>query len=198
LKKLMLLAAVLVTALAATVPAVAQVSQETGQESESGDVEVGSEVASESNSVNQCVALLQSANTGNLQNGQGILQDAGVSKDTEAAGGTIALSPALAQACEQTIKQAAAAGKGKKATPPSESKLPKAKAEAGGAEAGGAEADAAEAGVAEATKMEAKEEEKKELPKTGGNGGTSLLGLGTGALLVGGGLLVRRLFGRHG
>ena len=37
-----------------------------------------------------------------------------------------------------------------------------------------------------------KMEEKKELPKTGGSGSASLLGLGAGALLVGGGLLVRR------
>ena len=33
----------------------------------------------------------------------------------------------------------------------------------------------------------------KELPKTGGTGSASLLGLGAGALLVGGGLLVRRI-----
>ena len=34
---------------------------------------------------------------------------------------------------------------------------------------------------------------KMELPKTGGSDSASLLGLGAGALLVGGGLLVRRL-----
>jgi LPXTG-motif cell wall-anchored protein len=38
-----------------------------------------------------------------------------------------------------------------------------------------------------------KMEEKKELPKTGGTGSASLLGLGAGALLVGGGLLARRI-----
>jgi LPXTG-motif cell wall-anchored protein len=43
--------------------------------------------------------------------------------------------------------------------------------------------------------MEAKEEEKKELPKTGGNGSASLVGLGTGVLLVGDGLLVRKIVG---
>jgi len=36
-------------------------------------------------------------------------------------------------------------------------------------------------------------EEKKELPKSGGTGSASLLALGAGALLVGGGLLVRRI-----
>ena len=38
-----------------------------------------------------------------------------------------------------------------------------------------------------------KMEEKKELPKTGGSSSAALLGLGAGALLVGGGLLVRRI-----
>src|SRR5918998_4307220 len=42
-------------------------------------------------------------------------------------------------------------------------------------------------------KKEEKKEEKKQLPKTGGTGSASLLALGAGALLVGGGLLVRRL-----
>jgi LPXTG-motif cell wall-anchored protein len=39
----------------------------------------------------------------------------------------------------------------------------------------------------------AKAEAPKELPKTGGSGTASLLGLGAGALLVGGGLLARRI-----
>ena len=42
-------------------------------------------------------------------------------------------------------------------------------------------------------KMEAKAEAPKMLPPTGGAGVASLLGLGAGALLVGGGLLVRKL-----
>ena len=66
---------------------------------------------------------------------------------------------------------------------------PKAEAKAGGTEAK-AEAKAAKA---EAKKAEAKKEEKKDLPKTGGVGGASLLALGAGALLVGGGLLIRRM-----
>jgi LPXTG-motif cell wall-anchored protein len=39
-----------------------------------------------------------------------------------------------------------------------------------------------------------KPEEKKALPPTGGVGSASLLALGAGALLVGGGLLARRFF----
>ncbi len=46
---------------------------------------------------------------------------------------------------------------------------------------------------AEQKKEEKKKEEKKEMPKTGGPGSASLLALGAGALLVGGGLLVRRM-----
>src|SRR5215203_4653800 len=41
-------------------------------------------------------------------------------------------------------------------------------------------------------KQEEKKEEQKELPKTGGTGSASLLALGAGGLLVGGGLLARR------
>jgi LPXTG-motif cell wall-anchored protein len=37
------------------------------------------------------------------------------------------------------------------------------------------------------------EMEKKELPKTGGSDSSTLLGLGAGVLLVGGGLLLRRI-----
>ena len=61
-------------------------------------------------------------------------------------------------------------------------------------------AASSKAGTAEAvaspplSKMEAKKEEKKELPKTG----ASLLGLGAGTLLAGGGFLGRRWFGKHG
>ena len=74
-------------------------------------------------------------------------------------------SPEVATECTQEIAQAAAAGAGK------------AEAKAGGAEAKAGEAPKAEA--------------KAELPKTGG--GASLLALGAGALLVGGGLVARRI-----
>ena len=53
-----------------------------------------------------------------------------------------------------------------------------------------AEAPKAEAHKAEAPKAEAP---KAELPKTGGGSAASLFALGAGALLVGGGLLVRRI-----
>ncbi len=42
-------------------------------------------------------------------------------------------------------------------------------------------------------KQKQKEEKKTELPKTGGPGSAALLALGAGTLLVGGGLLIRRI-----
>ena len=72
----------------------------------------------------------------------------------------------------------------------------KAEAKAAKAEAKAAKAEAKAKGEqkkAEQKKAEAKKEEKKEMPKTGGVGGASLLALGAGALLVGMGLLVRRM-----
>ena len=55
-----------------------------------------------------------------------------------------------------------------------------------------AAASSGKAETKEEKKEEKKKEEKKELPKTGGSGSASLLALGAGALLVGGGLLARR------
>jgi LPXTG-motif cell wall-anchored protein len=85
--------------------------------------------------------------------------------------------------------------------------VPKAETKAAEAKAGGTEAEAPKAEAeekvveqkksgAKATeqkKSEAKKEEKKELPKTGGSATVSLLALGASVLLVGGGLLVRRM-----
>ena len=174
------------------------------EEAESGDAEPEVAVANKGDSSNICAALLQQANTGNVQNVQGVNQyDVKESDDIEFEGSNITISPELAAACEQTIQQAAAAGKG-------EAKAGKAEAKAGEAKAGKAEAKAApaeaKAGKAEAKAGEAKaeakagkaeakaKEEKKELPRTGGSAGSaSLLALGAGALLVGGGLIARRI-----
>jgi LPXTG-motif cell wall-anchored protein len=193
LRKLMLLAAVLAMVLVAAAPALGQVGQGVGiGEAESGDVEPSAEIANKGDSSNACVALLQQANAGNVQNAQAVLQYAvKESGDIELEGSLIELNPALAAECQQTIEQAAAAGPG------GEAKAGKAEAKAGPAEAkaGKAEAKAGEAKAeAKAAPAEAKAGEKKELPKTGGSAGSaSLLALGAGALLVGGGLLARRI-----
>ncbi len=208
MKKLMLLAALLAMVLVAAAPALGQVVEEFEiEEAESGDAEPEVAVANKGDSVNQCVALLQQTNTGNVQNIQGVNQyDVKESDDIEFEGAGITISPELEEACEQTIQQAAAAGKG-------EAKAGKAEAKAGEAKAGAAEAKAGKAEAkAEAPKAEAKageakakaeekkaeekkaEEKKKEMPKTGGvaAGSVALLALGAGALLVGGGLIARR------
>jgi LPXTG-motif cell wall-anchored protein len=176
---LMLLAAMLAMALVAAAPALAQVVEEFEiEEAESGGAAPELTVENAGDNVNLCAAVLQAAQTGNVQNIQAV-QQYGVeeSDDIEFSGSGITISPELEQACEQSIQQAAAAG------------------EKGEAKAGKAEAKAGEA-KAEGDKAEAKagKAEVKELPKTGGAAGSaSLLALGAGALLVAGGLLARRM-----
>ena len=81
------------------------------EEAESGDAAPSLEVSNTGDSVNQCVGALQSANTGNVQNIQGVNQVGGEeSDDIEFEGSSITISPELELACDQTIQQAAAAG----------------------------------------------------------------------------------------
>ncbi len=175
----MLLAAMVALVLVAAAPAMAQLEQEFAQEDvESGGVEPAVEIANKGNNVNLCAALLQSAQSGNVQNEQGAVQYKTEVDDLGFGGSSITLTPEAAQECEQLIQQAAAAGA-------------KGEAKAGKAEAK-AEAPKAEA---KAGKAEAKAEAKaKELPKTGGVAGVaSLVGLGAGVLLVAGGLIARKI-----
>ena len=180
MRKLMLVAAMVALALVAAAPAVAQIAQETEQEDiESGGVAPAVEIANKGNNVNLCAAVLQQAQSGNVQNVQGTVQYETEVDDIEFEGSTITITPELVSECTQTIQQAAAAAAAPKAAPP-----PPPKAEAPKAEA--------KAGKAEA-KAEAKAK-PKELPPTGGVAGVaSLVGLGAGALLVAGGLIARRI-----
>ena len=168
----MLLAAMLALALVAAAPAIAQVSQGFEQEDvESGGVASKLTVKGSGSNVNQCAVVMQSGQSGNVQNAQGVVQYKGKVDDVEVEGSAILENPEAAVDCDQLIRQAAAAG-------------PKAEAKAGKAEA-----------KAEAAPAPAPTPAKAQLPKTGGVAGTaSLLGLGLGALLVAGGLLARRLF----
>ncbi len=170
----MVLAAMVALALVAAAPAVAQIGQGFEQEDvESGGVEPAVGIANKGNNVNLCNAVLQQAQSGNVQNAQGVSQyQIPEVDDIEFEGSTITITPELVSECTQTIQQAAAAGT-------------KGEAKAGKAEA------KAEAGKAEAKAGKA---EAKALPKTGGvASATSLLGLGAGALLVAGGLIARRI-----
>jgi LPXTG-motif cell wall-anchored protein len=193
-KKAALLLALMLAALpAAAVPAMAQVIEdEIEQEAESGDVGIETSVTGRGDNANQCAPLLQGANTGNNQNGQGVVQYDSEAEDIELEGGSIAVSPELAAECNQKIQQSAAAAtapkaeeKKAKATAPT-TPAPKAEAKAGAAEAKAAPR-------AEVPKAEAKAA-PKQLPKTGGMGSDSLLALGAGGLLIGGGLLTRKIF----
>jgi LPXTG-motif cell wall-anchored protein len=192
LRCLISLAAMLVMVLVASGPAVAQAEQESEQEGESGEVGQSFEVSSSGGSANQCAEILAAAQSGNAQNvADGT--EAGSEADEfefEDGGFSIEVSPELAEACEQTINQAAsAAGRAeekKAATAPAPRTAPTL--------APKSEAKKEEAKKEEAKKDGAKKEKtKKELPKTGGSGAASLLALGGGALLVTGGLLVRRI-----
>src|SRR5918912_886372 len=97
----MLIAAILALVLVVSAPAIAQVTNAVGQESETGDVTVtGTATQSGSNS-NQCVTPLQFGNTGSLQNGQAALQYNSTSGDIEFEGSTFEFSPTETANCTQ-------------------------------------------------------------------------------------------------
>src|SRR3712207_6909751 len=74
MRKLMMLAAMVAVVLVAAAPAMAQLAQEFSQEDvESGDVEPTVEISNKGNNVNICGTVLQSANSGNVQNEQGVV-----------------------------------------------------------------------------------------------------------------------------
>ncbi len=118
MKKLIMLAAILALALAAAVPAIAQVGLEAGNEAESADLETAFEVANEGNYASQCVPALQFGNTGNFNNAPTFLQYASTSDDFEPGGIEFAIEPELAVECASTIQQSAAASGGAPPPPP--------------------------------------------------------------------------------
>ncbi len=65
---MIMLAAILALALAAAVPAIAQVGLEAGNEAESDDVATEFSVANEGDYASQCVPALQFGNTGKFNN----------------------------------------------------------------------------------------------------------------------------------
>ena len=180
MRKLMMWAAMVAIVVVAAAPAIAQVSQGFSQEDvESGGVEPVVEIANKGNNVNLCAALLQAAQSGNVQNEQGVTQYQVPVDDIEFEGSTIPITSETVNECTQVIEQAAAAAAAPaKAAPPPPPKA-EAKAEAPKAEA--------KAGKAEA------KAEAKALPPTGGVGVAPLLAVGAGALLVAGGLIARRI-----
>ena len=110
MRKLMLLAAMVAIVLVAAAPAIAQVGQGFSQEDvESGGVEPTVEISNSGNNANICPTVLQSANSGNVQNEQGVAQYQDEVDDIEFEGSNITFEVAAEGSCTQTIQQAAAA-----------------------------------------------------------------------------------------
>jgi spore coat protein U-like protein len=109
LKKLVMLAAMLALVLVVAAPAIAQVTNAVGQESETGNVNANFSATQSGNNSNQCVTPLQFGNTGSLQNGQAVLQYGSTSGDIEQEGSTFTFSPTLTANCSQAVQQSAAA-----------------------------------------------------------------------------------------
>jgi hypothetical protein len=110
LRRIMIVLSLVAIALVAIAPAMAQVSQEFSEEDvESGDVEPVVEISNAGNNVNLCPTVLQSANSGNVQNQQGVVQYQVGVDDIEFEGSTITFEVAAEGECVQTIEQAAAA-----------------------------------------------------------------------------------------
>jgi maltose-binding protein MalE len=111
MRKLMLLAAILAMALVAVAPAIAQVSQESEQDTDSGDVDQSFTVTGGGDNSNQCVGLSGVANTGNSQNQIDLIQYASTADDFEfdETGSTLTVSPVNTTDCTQAVNQAASA-----------------------------------------------------------------------------------------
>ena len=111
MKKLMLLAALLAMLIVAAVPAIAQIGQESEQETESGEVDQSFEVSSTGDNSNQCANIQGVANTGNAQNQIDLIQYGSDADDFEfdEVGSTITVSPENSTTCDQQVNQAASA-----------------------------------------------------------------------------------------
>ncbi len=189
--------------------------EEIDQEAESGDIEIETDISLSGDNSNQCVAVLQFGNTGNNQNAQGFgspfFDDFDGDRfrdffdfdgdrfrdfeDFEAEGGFIAFEPEFENECEQTIQQAAVAqgpfAARARAVAPQPVVGRAARPVVAGAR--GAIISPSRAVPARLGQATTTGRLTGRLPRTGGIGTASLPMLGIGALLIGGGLLVRRL-----
>jgi hypothetical protein len=112
LRKLMMLGAMLAMVLVAAAPAIAQVGQEFEEEDvESGDVEPVVDISNKGDNVNLCPTVLQSGNSGNVQNQQGVVQYQSEADDIEFEGSSIEIASELESDTTQTIEQSAAASR---------------------------------------------------------------------------------------
>ena len=78
---------------------------------ESGDVEPSVSISNSGNNANLCPTVLQSANSGNVQNQQGVVQYNSTADDIEFECSSITMAPEAAGSCDQAIRQSGAAGR---------------------------------------------------------------------------------------
>jgi LPXTG-motif cell wall-anchored protein len=182
------------------------VEQDQDQDADSGDVDQSADVINTGDNVNQCVAILQVANSGNAQNQTGIIQDDSETDEIELDNGSrINITPQLVLDCRQIIMQVV---RGERAKEQPGSRLRTSQLRVGGTpvvRTSGTQGRVGPAGMVVATSSRSGAAPKvasasgagrpKTLPRTGGFSGSyaTLLGLSVGVLLVGGGLVVRRI-----
>ena len=115
LRKFVIMAMVLAMTLVVAIPALAQVSQEKEQETESGDVDQSFEATSEGDNSSQCANVQGTAQTGNSQNQLDLLQYDSEADDFEfeEVGSTITANPNEdvdeVYSCTTQVNQAASA-----------------------------------------------------------------------------------------
>ena len=110
MRRIMIVLSLVAIALVAVAPAMAQVSQGFSQEDvESGGVSPAVGITNSGNNVNMCPVIHQSANSGNVQNEQGVVQYQVEVDDIGFGGSSITFETASEGSCTQTIQQAAAA-----------------------------------------------------------------------------------------
>ena len=87
------------------------ISQESEQETDSGDVDQSFNVSQTGDNSNQCVGIQGVANTGNAQNQTNLIQYGSEADDFEfdEVGSTITVSPENSTTCDQQVNQAASA-----------------------------------------------------------------------------------------
>ena len=105
------LAAMLAIVLILALPAMGQVSEETEQEAESGEIDQSFEVTGDGSNSNQCASIQGVPNTGNAQNVIDLIQYESLTDDFEfeEVGSTVDVSPTNTTTCDQQVNQAASA-----------------------------------------------------------------------------------------
>ena len=106
----MLVLVVVAILMVAIVPAIAQVSGEIGQESQSGDLKTNDTVSNKGNYAFQCTPATQFGNTGNFNNGSSFVQGPGSELDDFEPGGIdVSFGGSQDVSCSNTIQQSSAA-----------------------------------------------------------------------------------------